>query len=122
VASPLLAMGGKKEVRTDAPTAVERENSMMMERFAGLELRLDTPKGTSFPCFARCHFPSWFCLFYLMLYFTFWHYCGDLLSSTMITETGLHPEACSRWCTTLGEDAILVVVVQVRVRDNNVRR
>jgi hypothetical protein len=98
VASPLLAMGGKKEVRTDASTAVESENSMMMERFAGLELRLDTPKGTSFPCFARCHFPF---LVLLVLPYVVLHvvallgrpfvFCND--HKNRITPGSLHPLA-----------------------------
>jgi hypothetical protein len=49
-------MGGKTDTGLSDGQAVEIESSMRMERFAGLELRLDTPKGMTLPCFATAFF------------------------------------------------------------------
>jgi hypothetical protein len=49
-------MGGKSNTGLLCPNGQTVESSMTMERFAGLELRLDTPKGTTFPLLC-CYFP-----------------------------------------------------------------
>lgn len=46
-------MGDKQHQDTDPPVELRKiESSMTMARFAGLKLRLDTPKGTDLPCLA----------------------------------------------------------------------
>jgi hypothetical protein len=76
-------MGGENGIDSNG------KRSMNMERFAGLELRLDTPKGTEHD--SQLLFISWFLCFTLCCALAF--VPQDLRVASHRITTRLHPQA-----------------------------